>query len=326
MDYIGFSIYSRHLLGDAKILKDYNIDGDDPEAVFPALFKDIEEMMNAMQSKKKIGGVIHLCNMTSLFNNDFIIDPWISFMNEFKERFPFKLGLHINFDHSNLPLAPGFINTFKETMKLCSRLNIDAIVLHAPLIETDNTDEDWANLMIQEEILNALRDCNASLCWENAQDPSARYRSIEALVNWRKIMIKKLEETNNNDLRDRFQFCFDTGHFLLSLQRDGINEKELTTFLPEFAKHVKVFHIQCNDGTSDQHLIPFMDLNNVDLEFAVNKSKFLDNSKLIVEMLKTCKKNAEVKNRHVHLEVDSPSPIPEMIKFYKIYNDEIGFK
>ncbi|MHA1682488.1 MAG: hypothetical protein ACTSUE_16240 [Promethearchaeota archaeon] len=318
MDYLGFSIYSRHLMGDRAMLESYGIQGDEPEDVFPQLLEDIKQIVMPFKEGNDVGGVIHFCNLAGLMRNSFISEPWNEALATANLTFPFVTGVHINFSHDNLPLTPGFIPTFVKTMELCRDLNVDSMVLHAPLVETSNTNVDWSDFMMQEEILEAMRLNDTILCWENAQDSTARYRLLKNLLGWRNLMTRKLESSGNEDLINRYQFCFDTGHFILSMQRDGAPQDEVDTYLPEFGKNVKVFHIQANDGRSDQHLIPFISKNHVP-GVKINWEQFNENSKVVLKNIRTCDENSTLDGRHLHLEVDAPSPISEMVNFYKKY-------
>lgn len=323
MDRVGFSIYARHLLGDKSILAEYEIQGVEPEHVFPQLIDGVRTLVKVANeaSGKSHGGVIHMCGLTGLMGNDFVRKPWLDAVARADLGNEWSLGFHVNFDHQNLPLAPGFTSTYENAMHLCKLLNVEAMVLHAPLVKTTNTDQDWIDLMTSEGILDITRSTSTVLCWENAQDSIARYRLLENLIEWREQLVNELERTGNGDLADRHQFCFDTGHFLLSLQRDDAPREELDNFLPEFAKHVKVYHIHANDGTSDQHLVPFIDVEKTrgTMKFPVHATKFQENSELVLSMIETCQERSLLHDRHLHMEVDSPSSIDDMAKFYKRY-------
>ena len=306
MDYVGFSIYNRHLMGDKAMLQDFNIHGDEPEDVFPKILGDLKKMVDGLKCSISLGYCIHLCNLTDLFQHKFIKDPWLQAIKTTDFQRPFITGLHINFPHSALPLAPDFKNTFKLAMETCTMLDVDAIVLHAPLIETAQTDIDFANLMMSDDIITAMEKNDTILCWENAQDTIARYRLLEHLLHWRELLVERLESAGHEEMVDRHQFCFDTGHLLVSIFRDEANKEDQVAYLREFAKHIKVFHIQCNDGFSDQHLIPYLPAEFHPKSKNVDADAFLKNSDLILDLLNICNSGDKLDGRHIHLEVDSP--------------------
>jgi sugar phosphate isomerase/epimerase len=318
MDYIGFSIYQRLFMGDRQSLADIKAARDDPDAIFTALATTVDTLVNAFVNKHHVGGVVHFCDLESLFGQDIITQPWQDVERAWYARrsYPFALGFHVNFSHDNLPLATGFVDTFRKTMSLCNSLGVDAVVMHAPLITTKDTDRDFIEIMTSPRVVDAMNLCKASICWENAQDTIATYRDLGRLVAWRRQLVDRLEQQGHRDLARRQLFCFDTGHLLLSLQRDGASATQVTRHLPDFAKHVKVFHIHANDGTKDQHLIPFLDVKKYKLD-AVNERRFKENSQLVTSWVHTCLQQGQIDGRHVHVESGPPMPVDEIIAFYQ---------
>jgi sugar phosphate isomerase/epimerase len=322
MDYIGFSIYPKLFMGDAQSLADIGASGDDPEAIFPAMAATLDKVVAEFDTRHHVGGVVHFCDLEYLFGQDLIAQPWLDSERAWSARrkYPFVLGLHIHFSHDSLPLAPGFVGTFQMTMALCKVLGVESVVLHAPLIRTEDTDNDFLDLMTSKPVIDAMNSCSAALCWENAQDTEAYYRDLGRLVAWRQRLADRLTEMGLKDLAARQLFCFDTGHLTLSLQRDGAGDEQVSRHLPDFARYVKVFHIHANDGTKDQHLIPFMDVKKYRLA-EVNKKRFVANSKLAMSWVDTCLGLGKVDGRHVHLESGPPMPLEEVLAFYHRFFD-----
>ncbi len=317
MDYIGFSVFPKLFMGDRQSLADIDAIGDDPEAIFPALATILDKIIGEFSTRYHPGGVIHFCDLEYLFGQDLIAQPWRDAERAWSRarKYPFVLGFHINYAHDNLPLAPGFIDTFKRTMSLCKALDVESVVLHAPLITTEDIDGKFLDLMASRPIVDAMASCKAIFCWENAQDTPAYYRDIGHLVTWRQRLADRLSEIGHRDLAMRQQFCFDTGHLLLSLQRDGAGNEQVSRHLPDFARHVKVFHIHANDGTSDQHLVPFLDVKKYRIP-EVDENRFEVNSRLVMSWIEICFANGKVDGRHVHLESGPPMPLEEIIAFY----------
>ncbi len=317
MDYIGFSIYPKLFMGDRQSLADIKAGGDDPEAIFPAVAATLDGIVREFGARHRAGGVIHFCDIEHLFSQDLIMQPWIDAERAWipKREYPFVLGFHINFSHDNLPLAPGFTSTFERTMNLCKTLGVESLVLHAPLLKTDDIDLDFLDLMTSKPVIDAMNSCGAALCWENAQDTVAYYRDLGRLVAWRQRLADRLTSMGHPALAERQLFCLDTGHLLLSLQRDGASDEQVSRYLPEFARHVKVFHIHANDGTRDQHLVPFLDVKKYRLA-EVDEERFVANSRLAMSWIDTCLSIGTVDGRHVHLESGSPMPLAEILAFY----------
>ncbi|NMC04661.1 MAG: hypothetical protein GYA24_05585 [Candidatus Lokiarchaeota archaeon] len=318
MDYIGFSIYQRLFLGDRQSLADVGAASDEPEAIFPAVANSLDRIVAELGTKHGVGGVLHFCDIDHLFSQDLIAQPWRDAEKAWaaRRRYPFLLGSHIPFSHDVLPLAPGFVDNFRQATSMCSDLGVDSLVLHAPLIRTTDTDTSFLDLMTSPPIIDAMASCSAFMCWENAQDTDAYYRDIGRLVAWRQRLVDRLVDMGCRQIADRQLFCFDTGHLLLSLQRDGAGQEQVMTHLPEFARHVKVFHIHANDGTRDQHLIPFLDLKKHHLP-EVNPARFVANSKLVMSWIDLVLSHGMIDGRHVHLESGPPMPVEDVLAFYR---------
>nr|MDO8115469.1 hypothetical protein [Candidatus Sigynarchaeota archaeon] len=324
MDYIGYSVYNRTFLGERFDLDSLNVTAEEPDGIISQMMAAADLMADkvATVAKRPLGATIHLCNIGEYLLDQFIADAWIETRKKKEFKHPFRPGYHINFDKGNLPLAPGFPATFKKAMADCAKLDIDACVMHAPMVETSDTDGDWIDLMLRDDIVDAMRGNKTILCWENAQDTPARYRLLKNLLGWRERLVAQLERAGCADLASRHVFCFDTGHFNLSLQRDGASKDEVTRYLPEFGKLVKVFHIQINDGTRDHHLLPFIGpatyLRNASKK-DVDDKKLKKNSALVLKYLWTCDDNKQLDDRHVHIEIDGPFTIDEVVSFYARY-------
>ena len=63
--------------------------------------------------------------------------------------------------------------------------------------------------------------------------------------------------------------CLDTGHLNLSEAPDQ------TAFIRQAGKHIKALHIADNDGTSDQHILPFA-RGTVDITAVIRELKAID--------------------------------------------------
>ncbi|HME54870.1 MAG TPA: hypothetical protein VKM55_21880 [Candidatus Lokiarchaeia archaeon] len=324
MDYIGYSIYQRTFIGNHSDFNSLGVQGEEPIEVLPQFLDIVESWADACSemSSTPLGTTIHFCDIARNMLDEFIIEPWLETVKQRTFRYPFVPGFHIAFRNEELPLAPGFPETFKYTMDVCKKLKVDACVLHAPMIETNDTTNDWIDLMLRDDIIEAMRENNTILCWENAQDTPARYRLLKNLLEWRECLVERLDRTGNTDLASRHLFCFDTGHFILSMQRDGASQDEVDQYLPEFGKLVKVFHIQTNDGTRDHHLLPFVpysSISSVKTKQDVDPVRFEQNSALALQYLKVCDAVAEIEGRHVHLEIDAPHTIDDVVAFYRRY-------
>ncbi len=318
MDYIGISIYSKTLF-ESQMFTDLGIIPDDLDEALKALLELMDRLATRFSTEQHpLGITVHLCDIAML-SQDWLRESWLNAVRTARLSHPLEVGYHINFAHDNLPLAPGFISTFKDAMQMCQSLDARVCVMHAPLITTADTDADFAALMASNEVLDAMRLNDTILCWENAQDTPAPYRYLDALLRWRDRLKSVLDKKGRAEFIDRHQFCFDTGHLLVSLQRDGASSDQVTRYLPEFAKHVKVFHIHANDGKKDQHLTPFLQFPPGGFSATkgpVDEGMFLANSQLVLEWLATCDQNASIDGRHVHMEVDVPTGIPAIERFY----------
>nr|MDO8119642.1 TIM barrel protein [Candidatus Sigynarchaeota archaeon] len=321
MDYIGISIYSKTIY-ENQMFRDLGIDAEDLGDAFKGLLKMVDSLATRFSTEKRpLGVTIHLCDIAML-KFDWVREPWLDAVRTTRLSHPLEVGYHINFAHENLPIAPGFVNTFKDAMDMCRQLGAKVCVMHAPLMITKDTDADFAALMACDDVLDAMGSNDTVLCWENAQDTPAPYRFLDALLGWRRRLNGVLEQKGRAEFINRHQFCLDTGHLLVSLQRDGAASDQVTKYLPEFAKNVRVFHLHANDGSKDQHLTPLLMCSQDRLgpgKIPIDQGAFLKNSEIVLDWMATCDRNATLDARHVHLEVDVPTSIASIERFYKRY-------
>jgi sugar phosphate isomerase/epimerase len=333
MDYFGYTLWTELIMGHPDWFTSLQL-GDpnemDPEGDFwPNIFNGLKKVMTESALTPEMGACLHISyamgqQMTNQEHFD-ILPHYRAAMQEFQKDIPFELGLHMTFNDDVNPLGCDYKQTFLKDLENARILGATTMVVH-PVKNWSYPRKEIMDLMVNDatlpEINEALRKSNIIIAWENMIE--GQFSSLEQLVMFREKLTNKLIETGNKDLVDKHQLCLDTGHLLIWRANHpslALAEKEIDTYLPQFAKNIKVFHIHANDGTSDFHITPhstqFMTHKT---RQGLNLEKFQACSQKVNDWIKICNQYATQPNRHIHLETDKvPFTLEQTIEFGKIY-------
>ena len=150
-----------------------------------------------------------------------------------------------------------FVDLLIKQLDLFKAIGVKNAVLHVDSNDYDgeNTlDEKRANnLKALRVLVEHIKDTDMVICLENLRDKSIT-KSADDLLFF-------VNEINSPNLG----ICLDTGHLNLC---DG----DQASFIEKAGKHLKALHIQDNDGSGDQHIMPF-GKGNVDLYEVVTSAK-----------------------------------------------------
>lgn len=155
---------------------------------------------------------------------------------------------HVSFPQGHLWLGIHLCDGKKETIPILKRwinlfeaIGIQKMVLHLDILS------DRKDLSVQEKMdlnVNALRqlkeflsDKEITICLENLYD---LFSDIDPLL----AIIRQLNDR-------RYGICLDTGHL------NCFGNKDQETFILRAGSLLQALHIADNEGTHDQHLMPF---------------------------------------------------------------------
>ncbi len=340
MDYFGWTLSQNLLMQDSRHLQAHNLihlDRDDFEPDYEfwmALLEKTRSIAGHARFSHQVGSCFHLTNGAGkLILNMGLLDGYLRAIQDFGSKQEFELGLHSIHRKIDIVCSKGFEKALEEDLKIGERLGITALVEHAPLGTVDKTEE-AVEILCSPKICEWLMKAPFPLCWENKASYRWKpryYGSIKAMVGFLETLQDGLIDAGYPELVNKHLATFDTGHLLISRNYDSSPhmmarfDEEIADYLPQFARRIKVFHIQVNDGLKDHHVTPFSN------QFLTHKSRvgldpeiMRNNSELIIGWMKICQQYAEVGGRHLHLEAATlPYHISQYLEFAQILSSRV---
>ncbi len=146
------------------------------------------------------------------------------------------------------------VQTLCNWLDLFLAIGIKSAVLHCDMMVDSGLSEDEImekNLPVLKQLTDYLKGTDMVICLENLR---AFYTNADKLM-W---FVEKINSEN-------LGICLDTGHL-------NITERDQVAFIKRAGKHLKALHIADNEGTFDQHLLPF-GRGNVDIVTVVKNLK-----------------------------------------------------
>ncbi|MHA1341942.1 MAG: hypothetical protein ACTSRZ_18895 [Promethearchaeota archaeon] len=332
-DYYGWSLWTELMLGDKLWVKSLDLENEIEDEFVPdvncwsLVFSKLRKVLKESGLERKTGGCFHTSmNIPLILKNVGLENELKKAIQLIKKEIDFQFGMHSSFTKNDIILNKNYPNVLKKDLELCSILNGVTIVEHPP----EYIKKKQIKLMVDEltspQIIQLLKTNEIILSWENMSG-NKLMGNLKNLIEFRNMLKDKLEEIGEKDLINRHLFCLDTGHLLLWRSHyftgKWFADKIIEEALPEFSKYINVFHIHGNDGRKDNHCVPFsLEFFNHDSRKGINKKKFLENSKIVLNWLKICeeyKKSSFVESRHIHLEaLKLPFSLNQFIEFGKL--------
>ena len=333
MDYLGWTVWTEFMMGNADWLSSMNmgtIDEFDPEDdAIPKLFSVLSYFLKESGGHPHLGGCFHFSSDMARIISDqhlFEIYPhYIKSIEKFQEHTPLEIGIHSQFNQYVNPLGNKYHTAFLEDLQRAQNLRATTIVAHPPYNPSWDRDQ-YKDLLVNdiasEDLVSQLAKTNIIIAWENMIE--GQFSSLKELIRFRELLGDKLSEIGYPDLINQHVFCLDTGHLLIwkhSHPKPSLLQEEIEEYLPEFAKLLKVYHIHANDGTSDNHIYPYsLDFFDHPSRSGINKEWFLENSDEVWQWVEICEKYKTLENRHIHSEASKlPFSMDQVIDFGRKY-------
>ena len=152
------------------------------------------------------------------------------------------------------------LRVYEGCIRFCHAVGIPRMVVHGISLQHDDFGNDpqsiaELNIRLYESMIPALREAkDVTVCLENlctwvdgvategiCFDPHETCAMIDSL--------------NAKAGMDVFGLCMDVGHMQLVM-------KNIRTYAPILARHIKCLHIHDNDARADRHLAPFTGITN----------------------------------------------------------------
>ncbi len=130
----------------------------------------------------------------------------------------------------------------KNWLDLFVAIGVKNAVLHCDSVSfpegTSSKDKTLANINALKILTDYIKDTDLVICLENLFGGSI-VDNVDQLL----AIVRQVDSKN-------IGICLDTGHLNLS-------DKNQTTFIEKAGEHLRALHIADNDGSGDQHLMPF---------------------------------------------------------------------
>ncbi|UYP48530.1 hypothetical protein NEF87_004815 [Candidatus Lokiarchaeum ossiferum] len=311
--FAGYELDSRVFVGDEAWISIFEIETYSFENIFTDLVLWVKKIHEAAQIPKHIGASFHFKKCNGFLVNQTFRERYLRVIENCK--IPFQSLCHIPYRKDQLPPNSGFIPTLLKQMELCSLSKSKGIILHPPS-NIEDTTEQFISQLTDQKVLKVLEDAPLYLCIENAQESGAYFQSLSNLIILRESLEIELKQIGKGHLISFFKFCFDTGHYLLYQQRDGNGEEEWMNHSEKFLPHVLVFHIHSNDGSSDQHLLPYTKADPPLKRLPFLYKAFFENCHRIMNWLEESEAEWKTEERFFVLEVNPSFTKKELISFW----------
>ncbi|MCI8623967.1 MAG: sugar phosphate isomerase/epimerase [Provencibacterium sp.] len=173
-----------------------------------------------------------------------------------------KNGLAISQAHAPFPahirgvpeLEPYAVEIFKGCIRLCDAVDCNNLIIHGISVspgepELSYEDVERLNFRIFEPLIPLLSETNVTVCLENLF-ATVDGRHFEGTCSNPQEAVRLIDTLNERAGKECFGLCLDTGH--LNLLRKNIRE-----YVRVLGPRIKALHIHDNDGSRDEHLMPF---------------------------------------------------------------------
>ncbi len=139
-------------------------------------------------------------------------------------------------------IAPGATDILKKWLELFNALGIRSAVLHASGSRELPPEESFEKRVTAlRELTDFLKGTDVTICIENTSGTTIYADGINELI----------DAAGGEHLG----ICLDTGHLRIAQER-GLQQSQ-REFIEKAGPRLKALHIADNDGSSDQHLMPY---------------------------------------------------------------------
>ncbi len=153
------------------------------------------------------------------------------------------------------------IKLYRRCIEFCDAVGCKNLVIHGiSLANPDNVNTPDTvkalNYKLYESLIDILVKTNVTVCLENLFTGSPK-GLIEGTCSNPNEAVEYIDTLNAKAGKECFGLCLDTGH--LNLLR-----KSFRIYVPILGRRIKALHIHDNNGTTDQHLMPYVGTINWD--------------------------------------------------------------
>lgn len=157
-------------------------------------------------------------------------------------------------DSENKEVNDLIIKMLKRCIMGCAEIGCRRMIVHPfykPYPKRFSPEDEWAlNIERYGALAETARKYGVIICLENMFS-SYRDKTMEAICSDPRTAAKYIDTLNEMSGGKQFGFCLDTGHML-------VLGKDLKQVMITLGDRIEAFHIHDNNGMHDQHLAPYM--------------------------------------------------------------------
>lgn len=209
-----------------------------------------------------------------------------------------------------------FLPTLLPTLQYARQWRSKNITVHLP-VRPQNEINSLVDTLTHPDVIKAIRgqpdDFKISIDLENNHHNSF-FGNLDNLAEFAVLLDEKLDRLGAQDLKTQINFCFDFGHFATQSTKLRYNKRQmLENFFESQRKRIKTLHLHTNDGSNDQHYLPYnTDSQSIHLKHFNGDQRLLkEHSELLFDCLPILKLHDQ-DNWMIILETDKPFDLKDL--------------
>ena len=150
------------------------------------------------------------------------------------------------------------IEVIKKTIRGCDAMDCRNLIVHPFFFGYEqqmDPETEWnVNIEQYSKLIPVAKEYGVTICLEN-MFATFRGKRFEACCSNIETACRYIDTLNDIAGETRFGFCLDTGHLLLL-------GKDIKNAMVQLGDRIVAFHVHDNDGVGDQHLAPYMGIQD----------------------------------------------------------------
>lgn len=157
------------------------------------------------------------------------------------------------------PFNGAMLEVLKKYLMICDHIDCRRLVIHPAFcdyLHRLTPEQEWEiNMERYAALIPTAKKYGVTICLENMFVVNKRI--YEAVCSDTPTACRYIDELNALAGEKVFGFCLDTGHLLLL-------GKDIKEAMIQLGDRIEAFHIHDNDGVKDQHVAPYMGVQDWD--------------------------------------------------------------
>lgn len=162
------------------------------------------------------------------------------------------------YDPDNSEQNDFMLEVLKKTIRGCDAMDCRHLIIHPFFLGYDqqmDPQTEWdVNIERYSALIPVAKEYGVTICLEN-MFAGYRGKMYSACCSDIPTACRYIDTLNDIAGEKCFAFCLDTGHLLLL-------GKDVKTAMMQLGKRIEAFHVHDNNGIIDQHLAPYMGIQD----------------------------------------------------------------